>query len=93
MPSGCACASRSYSSSLITRQRYDYEMNYEDRAHFMNVAASAMRRLLVEQARSRKAGKRWGRQQRIPLDPDGAMATLERDPERLIDLRGAAGGT
>ena len=74
------------------RRLIDYEMNYENRAHFMSVAASAMRRLLVEQARSRKAGKRWGNQQRVPLDPDGAMATLKRDPERLIDLDRAIQG-
>jgi RNA polymerase sigma factor (TIGR02999 family) len=64
----------------------DYEMNYENRAHFMNVAASAMRRLLVDQARSRNAGKRWGHQQRAPLEDQTVMATLSQDPVRLIDL-------
>jgi RNA polymerase sigma factor (TIGR02999 family) len=64
----------------------DYEMNYENRAHFMNVAAAAMRRLLVEQARSRNAAKRWGHQQRAPLEEQSALVTLSADPARLIDL-------
>jgi RNA polymerase sigma factor (TIGR02999 family) len=58
----------------------DYEMNYENRAHFMNVAAAAMRRLLIEQARSRNAAKRWGHQQRAPLEEQSALVTLSADP-------------
>jgi RNA polymerase sigma factor (TIGR02999 family) len=64
----------------------DYEMTYENRAHFMSVAATAMRRLLIEQARSRNAAKRWGHQERAPLEEEAVMVTLSVDPARLIDL-------
>ena len=64
----------------------DYEMNYESRAHFMSVAANAMRRLLIEQARARNARKRWGHQQRTPLEDATVMVALRDDPARLIDL-------
>ena len=63
----------------------EYEMNYENRGHFMNVAAHAMRRLLIEHARSRNAAKRWGHQQRGPLD-EQVMPSISDDPARLIDL-------
>ena len=43
-------------------------MEWEDRAHFLNVAARAMRRVLVDHARKRHAKKRGGRREREPLD-------------------------
>ena len=63
-----------------------YEMNYANRGHFTSVAANAMRRVLIEQARSRNAGKRWGHQRRAPLEGQTVMVTLSEDPARLIDL-------
>lgn len=41
---------------------------YKDRAHFVAIAAIAMRRLLVERARTRAAAKRGGHQLRVTLD-------------------------
>ena len=38
----------------------DVDQAYADRAHFFAVAANAMRRVLVDHARSRNAGKRRG---------------------------------
>jgi RNA polymerase sigma factor (TIGR02999 family) len=69
-----------------------YDMNYENRAHFLSVAANAMRRVLIEQARSRNAGKRWGHQRRAPLEEHPVMMTLSEDPARLIDLDRAIQG-
>jgi RNA polymerase sigma-70 factor, ECF subfamily len=40
----------------------------ENRAHFFGVAATAMRRILVEHARRRAASKRGGAWQRVTLD-------------------------
>lgn len=41
---------------------------FQDRTHFMAIAAIAMRRLLVERARARGASKRGGGQVRVTLD-------------------------
>jgi RNA polymerase sigma factor (TIGR02999 family) len=41
---------------------------WNDRAHFMAVAAIAMRRILVDRARSRKTLKRGGARVSVPLD-------------------------
>ena len=50
---------------------------YENRAHFFGVAARVMRQILVDHARSRKAGKR-GDGLRVPLHP-GVDFAPERD--------------
>src|SRR5690349_19112898 len=63
-----------------------YHMDYESREHFLNVAAAAMRRLLVEEARRKHAGKRWGGQQRAPLDDQTAALTLCENPLQLIEV-------
>jgi len=41
---------------------------FQDRSHFFRLAANAMRRILVDHARNRKAGKRGGGAIRIPLE-------------------------
>ena len=63
----------------------DYEMAFESREHFLNVAAAAMRRLLVEAARRKNAAKRWGHQACVPLD-DTVLETFGADPVSLIAL-------
>jgi RNA polymerase sigma factor (TIGR02999 family) len=50
---------------------------WQNRAHFVAIAAIAMRRLLVERARRRHAAKRGGPQIQVTLD-EGLLAT---DPE------------
>ena len=44
------------------------------RGHFYAAAAEAMRRILVEQARRKQAGKRGGRARREALDPAAIIA-------------------
>ena len=39
-------------------------LSYQDRAHFFAVAAQTMRRILIDHARARAAGKRGGKQRR-----------------------------
>lgn len=47
----------------------DYRrMEWTDRAHFMAVAATAMRRILVDHARSHRSAKRGGALRRVPLE-------------------------
>lgn len=40
---------------------------FQNRVHFLNVAAEAMRRILIDHARSKKAAKRGGGARREPL--------------------------
>ncbi|HXE80154.1 MAG TPA: ECF-type sigma factor [Vicinamibacterales bacterium] len=51
-----------------------------NRAHFLGIAANAMRQILVERARARRAQKREGQRHRVTLD-EGML----RDSGRPID--------
>jgi RNA polymerase sigma factor (TIGR02999 family) len=57
------------------------EVEWTDRAHFLAVAAKAMRNLLIDHARKHKADKRGGGWQRVALD-----AVVDSAAERSIDL-------
>jgi RNA polymerase sigma factor (TIGR02999 family) len=61
--------------------------HWNSRGHFFGAAAEAMRRLLVEQARRRKALKRGGQAERKPLDMV-EVAASEPD-ERLLAIHEA----
>jgi RNA polymerase sigma factor (TIGR02999 family) len=73
-------------------------VSWQGRAHFFASAAEAMRRILVDHARSRNAQKRGANSQRLPLDAvelaaaddpwqvlalDEALGRLEERDERL----------
>src|SRR5882724_2552891 len=45
-----------------------YRMDFNDREHFFNTAAKEMRRLIIQDARRRKAEKRGGGQYHAELD-------------------------
>jgi RNA polymerase sigma-70 factor, ECF subfamily len=45
-------------------------VRWQNRAHFLAVAARSMRRILVDAARTRGAQKRGGDQSRVELEPD-----------------------
>jgi RNA polymerase sigma factor (TIGR02999 family) len=51
----------------------DKSTHFQNRSHFIAIAAIAMRRLLVERARKRTAAKRGGVQVQVTLD-DGLLA-------------------
>jgi len=57
------------------------DVEWRNRAHFFAVAAQAIRRILVDHARTHKRAKRGGGYQRVQLDAD--VAAL---PETDIDL-------
>jgi RNA polymerase sigma factor (TIGR02999 family) len=87
----------------------DAPRRFRDRRHFLAAAATAMRRILIDQARGRGAGKRGGDRRRVPLEDQAAAAPhpellaldealerlAERDPlkARLVELRYFAGLT
>ena len=60
---------------------------WKDRTHFFAVAATVMRRILVDHARARKAGKRGGNAP-PPLDFIEPVVNLE-EPERILAIDAA----
>jgi RNA polymerase sigma factor (TIGR02999 family) len=57
------------------------DCRWKDRTHFLAVAATAMRQILVDHARSKVAARRGGDRQRITLDEAVVPA-----PQRDVDL-------
>jgi RNA polymerase sigma factor (TIGR02999 family) len=61
---------------------------YTDRAHFLAIAATAMRRILVDHARRQGAAKRGSAPRRIPIESVSDLAVEER-ADLLVVLDGA----
>jgi RNA polymerase sigma factor (TIGR02999 family) len=59
------------------------QVKWRNRAHFFGVAAGMMRRILVDNARRRRAEKRGGEWQRVTLAGDEAAAP---DANREVDV-------
>ena len=60
------------------------EGEWKDRRHFFAVAAMAMRSVLVDHSRRKRAAKRGGDMERVPLD--GLAAPFEESAGDLLDL-------
>ena len=58
-------------------------MAWTDRAHFLAVASQAMRRVLVDHARGKRAGKRWGLTVQVPLE-EGAAKSQPREVDLIL---------
>ena len=77
----------------------DAQPNWQNRAHFFGAAAEAMRRILVDRARHKKALKRGGDLERVDIDglelaspmPDDELLALDEALDRLsmVDTRAA----
>jgi len=61
--------------------------DWRNRAHFLSVAAVAMRHILVDRARRRTADKRGGPQQHVTLDDELMIA--DNQAESLLELHEA----
>jgi RNA polymerase sigma factor (TIGR02999 family) len=59
---------------------------YRDRGHFFAAAATAMRRILIDNARRKQSGKHGGQRQREPLED---VADAETDDDDLLALNEA----
>ncbi len=70
----------------LSRER---EKEYQDQGHFMALAAQAMRRILVDHARSRKREKRGGNHFHITHNDESVY--LETTPEEMLALNEALG--
>ena len=64
----------------------EYRMRFESRAHFLNVASQAMRRILIDRARARASLKRGAGVRHEPLENVTATEAAERQPETLLAL-------
>ncbi len=63
------------------------DLQWTDRAHFLSLSARAMRRILVDHARRKKAIKREGELQSVTLDDDAAGSL---DPQlEVLELNDA----
>jgi RNA polymerase sigma factor (TIGR02999 family) len=60
------------------------DQHFSGRGHFIAAAAEAMRRILVEHARSKKTHKRGGTRRRVDLSR--AEPLEQADPDVLLDL-------
>jgi RNA polymerase sigma-70 factor (ECF subfamily) len=63
------------------------DRTWQNRAHFIGVAAQVMRRILVDYARARRATKREGMLQRVPLEEP--LLFTEQQSEELLALNDA----
>jgi RNA polymerase sigma factor (TIGR02999 family) len=67
---------------------------WNDRRHFVGIAARSMRQILVERARARGAQKRWGGMNRVSMtdslqlaaDPETMLPALDEAIERLSKI-------
>jgi RNA polymerase sigma factor (TIGR02999 family) len=62
----------------------DPAQHWNGRGHFFAAAAEAMRRILVDQARRKQAGKRGGGARRVPLDSVDLAENTSADD--LLDI-------
>ena len=63
----------------------DAQVEFANRAHFFAAAAEAMRRILIEWARRKGAGKRGGDWRRIDLDKVDIAADADDDTLLLVN--------
>jgi RNA polymerase sigma factor (TIGR02999 family) len=62
-------------------------VKWHDRAHFFAVASTVMRRVLVDQARKKRAAKRGGGSRRVALD--ATHLSLDQEIDALLALEDA----
>jgi RNA polymerase sigma factor (TIGR02999 family) len=63
----------------------DQPQHWNGRGHFFAAAAEAMRRILIDQARRKQAGKRGGSARCVPLDAADVAYTPPEDDLLAID--------
>jgi RNA polymerase sigma-70 factor (ECF subfamily) len=61
-------------------------VDWQNRAHFLGIAAQLMRRILIDHAKGHARLKREGQKRRVPLNEDIAPVNLGQNPEELVAL-------
>ncbi len=67
----------------------DRQPAWQNRAHFFAAAAEAMRRILIDNARRKKAARHGGRAQRLALDPDSLELAAGMEDDQLLAVHEA----
>jgi len=65
----------------------DAQPNWQNRGHFFAAAAEAMRRILIDRARRKRALRRGGGREKVPLEELEIAAAA--DDDRFLDLNEA----
>jgi RNA polymerase sigma factor (TIGR02999 family) len=74
-------------NELCIRLLGNQPVSYQDRAHFLAIAAQTMRRILVDHARAGLAGKRGGERQRVTLSAvDGWTPVSDGEDILALDV-------
>ncbi|MSU49307.1 MAG: sigma-70 family RNA polymerase sigma factor [Opitutus sp.] len=63
--------------------------NWQNRAHFFGAAAEAMRRILIDRARKRRAQRHGGGQVRADAEEIDRVADLDRNDDQLLAVHEA----
>jgi RNA polymerase sigma-70 factor (ECF subfamily) len=71
-------------NEVYLRLLHQQNIGYQNRAHFFATAAQLMRRVLIDYARTRTAGKRGGVQRQVLLEEHSLI--VENKPTDLADL-------
>jgi RNA polymerase sigma factor (TIGR02999 family) len=61
----------------------DEQPTWQNRAHFLGAAAEAMRRILIDNARRRRALRHGGGQERVDIDDLELAAVVDNDDQLL----------
>lgn len=87
-PAGGSMQPSALVNELYLRLMGRNHSGWENRAHFFASAASTMRRILIDRARSRRALKRDGNLKRIDIDKVAhlVVANSDMEAERLLAL-------
>ena len=67
----------------------DSQQPWQSRAHFFGAAAEAMRRILIDRARRRRATRHGGGQQRVDADAIELAADVSREDDQLLGVHEA----
>ena len=86
-PAGMTLQPTALVHEVYLRLSADKSSPWQDRGRLFGAAALAMRRILVDEARRRKAARRGGDERRVPLETDFIGETLDID--RVLDVDAA----
>jgi RNA polymerase sigma factor (TIGR02999 family) len=67
----------------------DQQPTWQNRAHFFGAAAEAMRRILIDRARKRRAQRHGGGQQRVAAEQLEAVPDSSQGDEELLSIHEA----
>jgi RNA polymerase sigma factor (TIGR02999 family) len=66
----------------------DQNHKFANRAHFFSAAAEAMRRILIDRARRKRAARHGGNQQRVAIE-EADLAGPDQDSDQLLAVNDA----